>query len=153
AADSAFARAVEALDRPRRERLLGALQPSPLLQSLLPHLVGGDAGLFRQLLASAALMAYHLAPLRRTPEVVWVELATAALDAGHAPREVAEAALFRAASPGVPGDRWEQRDRAFAALAGSPRADLREVGRLGRQRVQEEVRRERERAAVVKPRG
>jgi hypothetical protein len=61
---------------------------------------------------------------------------------------VAEASLFRPTDPGAPEDRWQQRDRAFAALAESPRADLREVGRLGRQRVQEEVRRERERAAV-----
>jgi hypothetical protein len=148
AADSAFARAIEALDRPRRERLLRPLRQAPLLQSLLPHLVGGDAGLFRQLLAAPALVAYHLAPLRRAPDAVWVDFATAALDAAHAPREVAEASLFRPTDPGAPEDRWQQRDRAFAALAESPRADLREVGRLGRQRVQEEVRRERDRAAL-----
>jgi hypothetical protein len=148
AADSAFARAVETLDRPRRERLLGAVEEAPFLQSLLPHLVGEDAGLFRQLLALPALVAYHLAPLRRAPEAAWLDFATAALDAGHAAREVAEASLFRPTDPSAPEDRWEQRDRAFAALAESPRADLREVGRLGRQRVQEEVRRERERSAL-----
>jgi hypothetical protein len=151
AADSAFARAVAALDRPRRERLLRSLRQAPILQSLLPHLVGGDAGLFRQLLAAPALAAYHLAPLRRAPEAVWVELAAAALDSGHAPREVAEAALFRPTDPAAPEDRWQQRDRAFAALAGSPRADLREVGRLGRQRVEEEVRRERAAGPRPKP--
>jgi hypothetical protein len=154
AADSGFARAVEALDRPRRERLLDGLEglgEAPILQSLLPHLVGGDAGLFRHLLASPALATYHLAPLRRAPEAVWRELAVAALDRGHAPRDVAEAALFRPTDPAIRRDRWQQRDRAFAALEGSPREDLRAVGRLGRQRVQEEIRREQERA-ILRPR-
>jgi hypothetical protein len=160
-ADSAFARAVETLDRPRRERLLGLLSDSavfggqgeaPILQSLLPHLVEGDAGLFNRLLAAPNLAAYHLAPLRRAPEAVWSELAAAALDAGHAPRDVAEAALFRPRDPAAPGDRWQQRDRAFAALADGPREDLREAGRRGRQRVQEEVRREAERTAAPRPR-
>jgi len=80
-----------------------------------------------------------------------VELAAAALDSGHAPREVAEAALFRPTDPASQEDRWQQRDRAFAALTENPRADLREVGRLGRQRVEEEVRRERERPVVPRP--
>ena len=64
---------------------------------------------------------------------------------------MAEAALFRPTDPAVRGDRWQQRDRAFAALEGSPREDLQEVGRLGRQRVQEEIRREQERA-ILRPR-
>jgi hypothetical protein len=161
AADSAFARAIEVLDRPRRERLLGRLSApgvfgglgeAPILQSLLPHLVEGDAGLFDRLLAAPTLAAYHLAPLRRAPEAAWPRLAAAALDAGHAPREVAEAALFRPIDPAAPGDRWQQRDRSFAALAGSPREDLQEAGRLGRQRVQEEVRREAERTVAPRPR-
>jgi hypothetical protein len=160
AADSAFARAIEGLDRPRRERLLGLLSApgvfgglgeAPILQSLLPHLVEGDTALFDRLLAAPTLAAYHLAPLRRAPEAAWPRLAAAALDAGHAPREVAEAALFRPIDPTAPGDRWQQRDRAFAALAGSPREDLREAGRLGRQRVQEEIRREAERSAAPRP--
>jgi hypothetical protein len=140
-AESPFARAIAGLDRAARSRLLGSLREAPILQSLLPHLIGGDAELFRQLLRLPTLAAYHLAPLRRAPAAVWEELATAALDAGHAPREVAEASLFRPA--GGAGDRWAQRDRAFAALAHHPRRDLREVGRHGRQRVREEIRRER----------
>ncbi|HTQ81506.1 MAG TPA: hypothetical protein VMM92_16020, partial [Thermoanaerobaculia bacterium] len=150
-AESPFAKAIEALDAGRRARLLGLLREAPILQSLLPHLVGGDLGLFRQLLRLPALVAYHLAPLRRAPEPVWEEFATAALDAGHAPREVAEASLFRPADSAATAagiDRWQQRDRAFAPLADHPRPDLREVGRHGRQRVQEEIRRERERSSL-----
>ena len=146
-ADSPFAKAVEALDRERRERLLGVLHEAPFLQSLLPHLVGGDADLFRRLLALPALAAYHLAPLRRTPEAIWEELALAALDSGHGPREVAEASLFRST---VGTDRWQERDRAYAALAAHPRADLREVGLHGRKRVEEEIRRQ-ARPGVTRP--
>jgi len=137
--DSPFARAIEALDGERRERLLGLLPEAPVLQSLLGHLVGGDAALFRRLLALPALVAYHLVPLRRAPEAVWEELALAALDAGHGPREVAEASLFRST---VGTDRWQERDRAYAALASHPRADLSEVGLYGRKRVEEEIRRQ-----------
>jgi hypothetical protein len=146
--DSPFATAIESLDRERRRQLLGTLHEAPILQSLLPRLVGGDPGLFRQLLRMPGLVAYHLAPLRRVPEAVWEELATAALDAAHDPREVAEASLFRPADPAAGIDRWQQRDHAFAA---HPRLDLREVGHHGRQRVRDEVRRERERAAIQRP--
>jgi hypothetical protein len=59
-ADSPFAQALCALSHSQRMQLLESLEPSPLLGSLLPLLIGNDPGLYEKLLAIERLKEYHL---------------------------------------------------------------------------------------------
>lgn len=134
--DSPFARAVGALRKEQKESLLDELEPTRILQSLLPLLIGTDVELYRRLLAIGSLADYHLQPLGGLPSAAWEILAMAALDAHYTPESIAEATL---AVPhtvfGSGKEYWERWDQAFAAFEGHPREDLREVARHGRRQA------------------
>jgi hypothetical protein len=134
-----FASAIQALRREQRAQLLGELPALPILNSLLPPLVERDTELYRQLLVRAELRDFHLIPLAGKPDEAWSELAILALDAGHLPERIADAAIWGRqpaephAWPGV--DYWSGWRQAFAPLRAHSRADMREVGRYGQEHV------------------
>jgi hypothetical protein len=154
--DGPFGTAIDALHPEHRTELVAELPAVSLLDSLLPRLVGRDAGLYRQLLGRSQLRDYHLVPLSGKPDEAWTNLAVLALDAGYAPEGIAEATIRGSgthfyAGPGV--DYWEGWARAFAALEGDPRAEIREVGRQGRKIVEHDLERARARREEIALRG
>jgi hypothetical protein len=116
--NGAFARAARALGTAHRAQLLAGLQDSPITGDLVGYLVGNDPDLYRRLLARTELRAHHLRPLLGEPDEAWTELASAALEAGYAPEDVAEAS-----GPPPP------REAAAETLAAHPDPRLREVAR------------------------
>jgi hypothetical protein len=138
--DSPFSRAASALRETQRKKLLEELKPASLLQSLIPALIRRDEELFRRLLDIPSLADYHLEPLGGPQAPGWESFARAALDAGYDPEAIARAALGTSYSWAGSGlEYWEQWDQAFAAFENHPREDLREVVRIGRKYVQDEI--------------
>jgi hypothetical protein len=151
-----FASAVEALRPGQRAQLVGEMPAVPMIRFLLPLIVRRDPELYRQLLAVVWLRDYHLAPLAGKPDDPWIELALLALEAGHLPERIAEAAVWGPgghsfAGPGV--DYWEEWARAFAALEDHPLAEVREIGRHGRQIVECDLQQARSRQEQIDLRG
>jgi hypothetical protein len=119
----AFSSAIQALRRQHRSQLLTELASAPVLASLLPSLIGRDIELYRQLLGLTQLRPYHLEPLAGKPDHAWQELALLALDCGHDPERIAEAAVSDGgefAGPGI--EHWTAWAQAFKALEERPGA-------------------------------
>lgn len=137
-----FAAAVQALRSEQRAQLIRELPSVPILDSLLPKLVGRDADLYRRLLAREELSEFHLAPLGGKPDEAWTGLALPALGAGYTTERVAEAAIWPAGGHLLSGsglDYWESWRPAFVWLESHPRSELREVGRQGRKIVEDYI--------------
>lgn len=148
--DSPFAHAVRSLRREQRFELLEELPPVSVLQSLLPLLIQKNLELYRVLLARPSLRDYHLEPLEGLSEPGWDALAIAAIEAGHDPARIAEAAFGSShfySGPGI--EYWSRWDEAFAKLQDHPNLELREVAGQGRKRAQEELDRAEERQRQV----
>lgn len=148
--DSPFAHAVRSLRREQRFELLEELPPVSALQSLLPLLIQKNLELYRALLGRPSLRDYHLEPLEGLSEPGWDALAIAAIEAGHDPVRIAEAAFGSShfySGPGI--EYWSRWDEAFAKLQDHPNPDLREVARQGRKRAQEKLDRAEERQRQV----
>jgi len=131
--NSPFAMALGALCNEQRVKLLEALAAAPILESLLPLLIGRDDRLYERLLAAEPLEDYHLEPLKGQPDESWARLAEKALKAGHDPAELA--AISFAGGSGFVGtglEHWTRWDRAFAELEEGDSQGLREVARRGR---------------------
>jgi hypothetical protein len=136
-----LASAAQALRTEQRAQLVAEVTPAPILDSLLPPIVGRDPELYSQLLARTQLRDYHLAPLNGKPDQEWSQLAALALDAGYPPERIADAAAWGSghffAGPGV--EYWEDWEQAFIALEEHPSVGMREVGRQGRRIVEGEL--------------
>lgn len=129
-----FAPVVQALRPEHRVQLLGDLPADPVLDVFLPALVGRNKELYRHLLAHCHLRDYHLVPLGGRPDESWSELALQALDAGHAPERIAEAAVRGSGGhvhDGSGVDYWAGWTQAFTAIEHHQRAEMREIGRHG----------------------
>jgi hypothetical protein len=151
-----FASAVEALRYEQRAQLVGEMPAIPIIRFLLPPIVRQEPELYKQLLTVVWLRDYHLAPLAGKPDGPWIELAQLALEAGHPPERIAEAAVWGPgghffAGPSV--DYWEEWAQAFAALEDHPRAEMREVGSRGRQIIGLDLQRARARQEQINLRG
>jgi hypothetical protein len=136
--DSPFALALGALCYEQRVKLLEALEAAPILESLLPLLIGRHGELYERLLSTERLKGYHLAPLKGQPDESWAMLAERALKAGHDPADIA--AISFAGGGGFVGsglEHWTHWERAFAALEDSDTKDLREVARRGKAMARE----------------
>jgi hypothetical protein len=130
---SPFALALGALRHDQRVKLLEALEAAPILESLLPLLIGRDGGLYELLLSAERLKDYHLEPLKGQPDESWANLAQQALNAGHDPAELA--AISFAGGSGFVGsglEHWTRWEKAFAALEETDGKDLVEVAHRGR---------------------
>jgi hypothetical protein len=109
------------------------------LRGLLPHLIGRDIALYRQLLGRANLREYHLAPLQGTPDPEWIPLALAAAESGWSDREIATAAVWGLATHSFSGsglEYWSRWHRSFAALEADPHEEIRAIGKAGQELVQ-----------------
>jgi len=147
--DSPFSRAANALRREQKKELLEELKPASILQSLLPALIERNEELFRCLLEIPSLRDFHLESLGGPQAPGWENFACAALDAGFDPESIARASVEPSygtshsyAGSGL--EYWERWDQAFAAFAGHPKRDIREVARFGRAEAKEEIARARE---------
>lgn len=81
------------LDVAARRRLLSAMEISYRTRRIAKALIGKDVELYREVLSDQRYKLVHLAPLYGMKPSNWNELATAALDFGYSPEEVAEAAF------------------------------------------------------------
>ncbi|HVT59876.1 MAG TPA: hypothetical protein VHR45_15930 [Thermoanaerobaculia bacterium] len=152
--DSPFARAVTALERPGKLRLLRELDPHPIARSLVPRLIGGDLVLYETLLADDRLSDLHLEPLRARPEGDWIALAEAALSRGYDPRAVAGASLSSSHLHSGSGlEYWIGWDEAFAALEKHDNSGLGEVGQAGREMASGAIAQARQRQTHFELRG
>ena len=98
---------------------------------VISELVGGDIGLYNQLLDSKSLEELHLDPLAGAPDNRWRELALAARDRGYSAEDVAYATIGRGGSwVGPESERWIRRRQPFEALYDDPDDRIAEVGRL-----------------------
>ncbi|TET52628.1 MAG: ATP-binding protein, partial [Anaerolineales bacterium] len=76
------------IDTQSRNRLLELVLASHDKMELVRSLVGDDIEAYRHLLSIPTLELFHLAPLYGHPTELWIEKATAALDAGDAAEQV-----------------------------------------------------------------
>lgn len=139
--DSPFAHALRSLGKEQRLSLLQELEPVPIVSYMIPLLVREDVELYRQVLALSRLSDYHhLAPLAGLPQKPWSNLALAALQAGHDPAQIAEAAFEKSeAVVGSGIEYWEKWDLAFAEIEREGPPELQEVSRYGRKIAQEKL--------------
>jgi len=137
-----FRTALAVLDAEQRRVLLDDLVPSRVLRHLLPHLIGRNASLYKQLLGRADLQDYHLDPLQGLPGPEWVPLALAAAAAGWAPRSIAYAAIDEPGAQffrGSEAEHWTRWHRSFAALDADPHEEIRAIGRAGQALVEPRI--------------
>ena len=98
---------------------------------VMSELVGGDVGLYNQLLDSKSLEALHLDPLAGAPDDRWRELALAALDRDFSEEDVAYATIGGGGAwVGPQSARWIRLRQPFEALYDDPDHRIAEVGRL-----------------------
>jgi hypothetical protein len=139
--DETFGRAVSALDRDGRKRLLG--QPDAAYpQGLVRLLVGKDPEVYAHLLGQERLALRHLEPLGgNAPDGDWLDLTAQALAAGLQPRQIAEATVWGGSHSwaGAGVSYWTKWDQAFARFESHSREDIRAVAREGRRIARDEV--------------
>lgn len=148
----AIREAYAALTPAQRRDLLRLVPDTCGADEVVKNLVGDDVELYRQLLSDQRLAGYHLEPLEGSPEGPWAAKAILALDAGYAARQVAHATLGSVWSWG--GDAPDSGAgviRRFELLESHPDRRMREVGRIGRERVADlvEQHRQRERLEAI----
>jgi hypothetical protein len=141
ASHSPFADAIGGLSSVQRTRLLDSLRPLPdnrlFVRELLTLMIGRDVELFQVLLERGDLAATRLAPLRGRPDPEWAELANLALKQGASAEEVIDEVFSVShASAGFGIEYWPTWATAFGSLLSDLRPEIREIGRLGSERVQ-----------------
>jgi len=139
--------ALSVITAEQRSLLLAELVSLPALEGLLPHLIGRDIALYRQLLGRADLQEFHLAPLQGIPDSEWIPLASAAAESGRQDQEIAEAAIRCLPLHIISGsglEYWSRWRRAFAVLEADPHEEIRAIGRAGQDLVEPEIQKARE---------
>ena len=94
--------------------------------------------IYRALLQDETRKFVHLAPLKRTPDGAWADLAVVALDAGYSPADVArsvhrDSRVLR----GSLSSYYEGRIKDWSRLTSHPDPGIREAARLGMQDARE----------------
>ena len=141
---------VPTLDTQQRARVLMGLHPDSQADRLVNCLVDDDINLYRKLLDTEALDAFHLTPLAGTPSPSWRSKAKLALDHGCSFDDVAGASIHRTRfTTGSISKMWEAERLAFEALLDDP--DWR-IGRVAKSGVEYAAERERQ-AARIERRG
>jgi hypothetical protein len=145
---------VRVLEREHREQVIEQLSPDFAPPGFHRQLVGGDVELFELLLDRPELEAVHLHPLRGRPSERWARLAIVALDAGHDPADLAQAAILTPMSwTGNASAMWGGWMEAFRALEDEDDPRLREAGRIGREWAEERVEQAKEQEHMEAVRG
>ena len=137
---SAHQAAVQVQDSQTRTSLLAALaklvtghRGHEYIQSRwVMFLVGDESAQYEQLLSEPKLEKYHLVPLRRRPDEVWMTFSRLAFASNYSPRDVLKAtlaippeALWR--SPSDVFSKWVE---DFERLLSSDSEEIRKVGQL-----------------------
>ena len=137
---------VPRLDAGQRARVLMGLHPDSGADRLVNCLVDDDINLYRKLLDTEALDAFHLAPLAGTPSPSWRSKAKLALDHGYLFGDVAGASFPRTCfTAGSVSKMWAAERLAFEALLDDP--DWR-IGRVGKSGAEQAAERERQAARI-----
>jgi hypothetical protein len=124
------------------------------LPKLVSSVVARDTDAFEVLLTLEGLRPCHLEPLKRNPDRDWEHWANLALQAGHGPREIAEAAFNAPYSgAGSGASYWQSWVQSFAELETRSDPALRAVGYWGRNRAQENLEEVRQREKTWEIRG
>jgi hypothetical protein len=133
-----FRVALSVITAEQRSFLLAELVPLPGLEGLLPHLIGKDLALYRQLLSREKLRKYHLAPLLGFPEPEWIPLALEAARSGRRAQEIAKAAVSVPLLViwGTGAEHWSRWKRSFSALEADPHEEIRAIGRAGQELIE-----------------
>jgi hypothetical protein len=136
--EKAIQAAIDALDADARGQLLCQLPDSETMGEAVIHLVGEDLAVYGEFLGNKRSKALHLAPLSRSPEDVWGEMAKLASDAGYSSADIAAATRrhfgvsiewgHRATS-----QRWKDWVQRFEDLSKHEDPRIREIGREGQQ--------------------
>ena len=122
---------VGSLGREQRETVL-AQADSVGASYLMKPLIGGDLGLYNQLLGSKSLEEHHLDPLNGDPDNEWRRMALAALGRGYSTQDVVDATLGRGSSWfGSESEMWRETRLGFEALLNDPDDRITEIGRIG----------------------
>jgi len=124
----------EELDTQSRLELLESLDAESLWEhAFVGMIVGDDMDAFDALLADASLSEYHLEPLGRKLDDVWRDMVLRALDAGHAPEEIAGASLGSHWHwCGNESDMWAGWAEDFSRWLDDENSEVREVAQHGR---------------------
>ncbi|MBN2391717.1 MAG: CHAT domain-containing protein [Anaerolineae bacterium] len=138
--------AVGAFGSKQRRQLLCQLSGTEALDEMILYLIGEDLGAFQEFLNNDQYKHLHLAPLCRSPEGIWIEMAKLALDAGYASEEIAEATYQHTAvliewESGPESKRWKMWMERFEKLFEHEDERIREIGQAGREQVEQEYKR------------
>lgn len=128
-----YASAVRPIGSSERVNILQRLRPGGFGSRLIRLLVDDSELVYGQLLKIERLRSEHLAPLRRKPtDPSWRAMAELALEAGHDPRQIGEAAYQD--SPAIRGfgeEHWTKWKQGFEDLLETAHGELREVAEHG----------------------
>lgn len=137
--ERAIQAATSVLNTETRSRLLHQLPDTYAMTELVVYLIGEDLGVYREFLNSERYKSWHLAPLSRPPEGIWVEMAKLALDAGYSSADIAVAARQHVGVSvewGPESQRWADWVQRFERLCEHEDVRIREIGRVGRQQAE-----------------
>ena len=93
--EETLSKAIQAMTSRQRRRVMEALPVgrSHPLHHVAGLLTAGNLDLYRELLSSAELKAYHLSPLPGSPDQAWLAMARLAWEAGYSVEEIAGATV------------------------------------------------------------
>lgn len=135
-----FKKAPLSLDITARKKVLRKIPGSLYYHDLLFSLVGDEIDIYEELLNNIELKDFHLTPLARHPEGVWLEFAILALDAGYTSEQVAGAvygypinATFWSGSEAKMWGDWVDR---FDKLCKDEDERIKKLGEVGRAQAQ-----------------
>jgi hypothetical protein len=135
--EQAIQAATSALNAEARTQLLSQLPDNETMAEAVIHLVGEDLAVYEGFLGKSRSRTLHLAPLFRSPDGVWVEMAKRALDTGYSSAEIA-AATRQPVGVTIEWGReaqsrkWEDWIERFERLSDHEDPRIQEVGREGR---------------------
>jgi len=131
--DRLFKEIVTSLDVESRRRILHQIPLTIDTREMIRDVVGDNLDMYRELLTTAHLEPYHLAPLGGHPIGAWVEKALLAHEAGHNPERIAGACFsFGMAWSGNESAMWQQWIDEFAELCNHHDGRVRVAGETGR---------------------
>ncbi len=124
--------AVSSIDSENRRKLLQVIPSDGTPYNLVRRLVGGDLGLYTELLKQSNLHNYHLAPLTREDTEIFAEKARLAIEAGYDTNvivgsvlDMPETTAWRDSEAGY----WRSWVNWFQELSVHPEVSIQEIGK------------------------
>jgi hypothetical protein len=137
--EQTFQSATHALETEARSHLLHKLPDNDMMGEAVIHLVGDDLEVYRTFLEDDRDKILHLAPLSRSSDAVWIEMAKLAMDAGYSPADIAASTFFSVGVSvewGPLSQKWEKLVQRFERLCEHEDVQIREIGQVGRARAE-----------------